>query len=326
MNSVTLASTIVVTGAGGFIGGHLVKTLCTMGYQNVRAIYSAARTPPLLDDSRARWLSVDLLTQEGCEEACSDADVVFHLAAEMGGIQWLKANPMTAANNAIMSMNMLKAANLYGVKRFFFASSACAYPKTIGHGCMENAAIPANPATAYGWEKIFTEQIGPSAVPCFITARFHTVFGPHCHFTGGKEKVVAALCRQVALVKRGELQGVLVQGDGNQSRPVLWVSDAIAAILKMVDLKITEPLNIGHQTARSINDLLTDIETAAGCKVRRFYELGAEIGDAFRPCPNERAEKVLGWSPQENHLEAIKKAYNYVEKALSQASSSLPVK
>jgi len=283
---------IAVTGASGFIGGHLVKRLVADGYTNIRAIGRGDRWWQQFPEADNRKL--DLTNPADCDEAVSDAEVVFHLAADIGGIQYIQARDFECMRNVVIDANVIESARKYGVGQFILASSACVYPDSAAKECLEDSVFPANPATGYGWAKIMSEKMVAAAVPHQI-ARLHTIYGPHGDWEGSKAKVISALCRKVAEVALGLSETVHIYGDGTQTRTFLYVDDAVELLMRLATRKhMNTPINIGYPFSRSVLDVVEAIEEVAAVKTRKLFELGANVGLQDRGCNTERAQMQLG--------------------------------
>jgi len=301
---------IVVTGASGFIGGHLVKRLVADGYTNIRAIGRGDRWWQQFPEADNRKL--DLTNPTDCDEAVSDAEVVFHLAADIGGIQYIQARDFECMRNVIIDANVIESARKYGVGQFILASSACVYPDSAAKECLEDSAFPANPATGYGWAKIMSEKMVAAAVPHQI-ARLHTIYGPHGDWEGSKAKVISALCRKVAEVALGLSETVHIYGDGTQTRTFLYVDDAVELLIRMATRKhLREPINIGHQFSRSVIEVIAAIEEAADLKTRKLFDLGANVGLQDRGCNTGRAQARLGGLSPTLFEDGITNTYSWV--------------
>ena len=298
---------IVVCGAGGFIGGHLVADLLKQGHRNIRAV----DLKPL-----ERWyqrfdgvqnLSLDLQEPKACRQAVTGADWVYNLAADMGGMGFIEKNKALCMLTVLINTHLLKASREAGVKRFFYASSACVYahdkqtdPSVTG--LKEADAYPAMPEDGYGWEKLFSERMCRHFTEDFglITrvARYHNVHGPQGTFDGGREKAPAAVCRKVIAAKLAGTHDIEIWGTGEQTRSFMYIDDCLQgtqAIMRSAD--ITYPINLGSEEKVSINQLVDIVESIAGVKLKRNYNLSAPQGVNGRNSENTIIRQALGWEP-----------------------------
>lgn len=313
---------ILVTGAGGFIGHHLVRFLKKKGYwaRGADIKYPEYSTKNEADE----FLLLDLRDFRNCTEAVKDIDKVYTLAANMGGVGFIsevKAEVMR--DNALININMAEASRLMGVKRLFFSSSACVYPtyrqeNPDTEALKESDAYPANPSNEYGWEKLFSERIYKNYCEDYgldvRIARFDTVFGPEGTYVGGKEKAVAALCRKVAEAKKGDK--LEIWGDGKQTRSVCYISDCLDGVYKLMESDIKEPVNIGSDKLLTINQLADIICGISGKKLKKTYLLNNPQGVRGRTCDNALSKKILKWTPRVSLEEGIKKTYEWIKNQL----------
>jgi len=311
---------ILVTGAGGFIGHHLVRFLKKKGYwvRGVDIKYPEFSPPDEADE----FLLLDLRDFRNAMEAVKGIDKVYNLAANMGGIGYItsvKAEIMR--DNVLINVNMAEASRLAGVKRIFFSSSACVYPtfrqkdsKVIP--LKESDAYPADPDNEYGWEKLFSERVYQAYHENFgldiRIARYHNIFGPEGTFEGGKEKAPAALCRKVALAKDGD--EIEIWGDGKQTRSFCYIDDCLEGTYRLMESDWKEPLNIGSDRLVTIDELADMIIKISGKKIKKRYNLSAPQGVRGRNSDNTLCKKVLGWEPKISLEEGLKRTYQWIEK------------
>jgi nucleoside-diphosphate-sugar epimerase len=311
---------ILVTGAGGFIGHHLVRFLKKKGYwvRGVDIKYPEFSPPDEADE----FLLLDLRDFRNAMEAVKGIDKVYNLAANMGGIGYItsvKAEIMR--DNVLINVNMAEASRLAGVKRIFFSSSACIYPtfkqkdsKVIP--LKESDAYPADPDNEYGWEKLFSERVYQAYHENFgldiRIARYHNIFGPEGTFEGGKEKAPAALCRKVALAKDGD--EIEIWGDGKQTRSFCYIDDCLEGTYRLMESDWKEPLNIGSDRLVTIDELADMIIKISGKKIKKRYNLSAPQGVRGRNSDNTLCKKVLGWEPKISLEEGLKRTYEWIEK------------
>jgi GDP-D-mannose 3',5'-epimerase len=312
---------IVVTGAGGFIGGHLVADLLRQGHTNVRAI----DIKPLDDWWQSfpdveNW-SMDLRLRENCETALEGACEVYNLAADMGGIGYIENNKALCMLSVFINTHLLLAAKEQGVRRYFFSSSACVYAADKQKSAevvplKEQDAYPAMPEDGYGWEKLFSERMCRHFREDFgletHCARYHNVYGPHGTWMGGREKAPAAICRKVIEAKLSGRHEIEIWGDGRQTRSFMFIDDCIKGTQAIMHSDIVEPINLGSDELVSINGLVDLVEDIAGIKLRRKYNLSAPKGVNGRNSDNTLIKQLLGWAPSIPLREGLEKTYAWV--------------
>ena len=312
---------IVVTGAGGFIGGHLIADLRRQGYRRLRAVDIKP-----LDDWYQRFdevenLVLDLSAREACERACRDADQVFNLAADMGGMGFIELNKALCMLTVLINTHMLMAARQAGVRRFFFSSSACVYAAekqvtATVTPLREPDAYPAMPEDGYGWEKLFSERMCRHFTEDFglqtRVARYHNVYGPHGTYDGGREKAPAAVCRKVIAAQLSGSREIEIWGDGEQTRSFTYIDDCLHGTLALMASDITEPLNVGSDQLVTINQLVDIVEGIAGVKLRRNYRLDAPKGVRGRNSDNALIKQRLGWAPSIRLEDGMRKTYEWI--------------
>ena len=293
---------VLVTGAGGFIGHHLVSYLKDRGYW-VRGVDIKL---PEYETTRAdEFELLDLRRWGNCLQATRGIDEVYNLAANMGGIGFIEHNKAVIMHdNVLINIHMLEAARLNEITRYLYTSSACIYPgykqtSTDVTPLKEEDAYPADPEDGYGWEKLFSERQCRHYTEDYgletRVVRFHNIFGPLGTYDGGREKSPAAICRKVALVADGgEIE---VWGDGEQTRSYCYIDDCVEGIYRLMHSDHREPLNLGTDRLVSINDLVDLVAEAAGKTVRKRYNLSAPQGVRGRNSDNTQLREVLGWEP-----------------------------
>ena len=320
---------VVVTGAGGFIGGHLVAELVRRGHRRVRA---ADRRPleewrQTFDDVENRVL--DLRDAEACRTAARDARYVFNLASDMGGMGFIESNKAACMLNVLINTHMLTAAREAGAERFFFASSACVYAaekqaSADARPLRESDAYPAMPEDGYGWEKLFGERMCRHFTEDFGLAtrigRYHNVYGPHGAYAGGREKAPAALCRKVAEAQLSGSGEIEIWGDGEQTRSFTYVDDCLEGTLRLTASGVGEPLNIGSDRIVTINRLVDMIEAIAGVRLERRYRPEAPKGVRGRNSDNTLIMKRLGWAPSVRLEEGLRRTYAWIYREMQGAS------
>jgi len=316
---------VVVSGAGGFIGGHLVKKLLSSGAASVRAIdiKPFSEWHQLFPD--AENLELDLSDRANCAAALTGADVVFQLAADMGGMGFIERNRALCMLNVLINAHMLLAARECSVEHFFFSSSACVYnlakqSSAVAVPLREEDAYPAMPEDGYGWEKLFSERMCRNfeedfGLKCRV-ARFHNVYGPLGTWCGGREKAPAAICRKVIEAKLSGNHSIEIWGDGSQTRSFMYIDDCIAGTLFIAASNIAEPLNLGSSELVTIDQLVSIAESFAGIHLKRRYNLQAPKGVSGRNSDNTRIRQVLDWEPLIPLLNGLKLTYDWIEQEL----------
>jgi nucleoside-diphosphate-sugar epimerase len=312
----------LVTGAGGFIGSHLVNYLKDQG-QWVRGV--DIKRPEFSDTRADEFLELDLRSPENCLEATKGVDHVYALAADMGGMGFISANHATILhNNALIDIHTLDAACRQGAKRVLYTSSACVYPehmqlRTDIAGLREEDAYPAAPQDAYGWEKVFGEQLFayyPSEFDVETRiVRFHNIYGPYGTFDGGREKSPAALCRKVALAEDGG--SIEVWGDGEQTRSFCYIEDCVEGLYRLMHSDYDQPLNLGTEQMVSINELAGIVMKIADKQLSIEHIEGPE-GVRGRNSDNTRLREILGWEPSIDLDQGLAETYRWIEKQLNE--------
>jgi len=308
---------VLVTGAGGFIGGHMANYLKKKGYEVITCDIKPNPWQPVPNFHLA-----DLRNYSNCRRLVEGVDWVFQFAANMGGIGFIsrvKADVMH--DNALINANMLRASVDAGVKRFFFASSACIYPYDLQRDSSkvvylkESDAFPAYPDSAYGWEKLFTEIMCKSFQEDYglevRIARYHNIYGPYGTYKGGREKAPAALCRKVAEAEDGG--SIVIWGNGKQIRSFLYIDDCLEATYRLMKSDYNEPLNIGSDQAITIDELADIIIEISGKKLTKKYDPSKPVGVRSRNADLTLLEQVLGWRPKVSYREGLEKTYKWIE-------------
>src|SRR5208283_4492017 len=316
---------ILVTGAGGFIGHHLVNRLKDEG-QWVRGVDLKL---PVYEPSRADEFEIlDLRRYDSCLQAArGQIDYVYNFAADMGGIGYISASHAEITrNNVLINANMLEAARLNGATRFLFSSSACVYASykqkiTDIIPLREEDAYPADPEPGYGWEKLFTEELC-RYYQCdhrFDTriVRFHNVYGPLGTYEGGKEKAPAAISRKVAFAP--DDGDIYIWGDGRQTRSFMFIPDCVEGLLRLMASDYREPLNLGTERLVTVDQLVDMVCTVAGKKLVKHHDLTQPQGVRGRNSDNSRLRTVLGWEPQTPLREGLRVTYHWIEGELEKA-------
>jgi GDP-D-mannose 3', 5'-epimerase len=314
----------VVTGAGGFIAGHLAKKLKDMGY-DVRAVDKKPLTEWYQVHDDCDNLVLDLNFRDNCYTAVNGYNEVYNLAADMGGMGFIENNKAECMLSVLINTHMLLAARDLGVTRYFYSSSACVYnaekqTDTENPGLKEADAYPALAEDGYGWEKLFSERMCRHFMEDYglITrvARFHNVYGPFGTYEGGREKAPAAISRKVI---EGELYGkdeIIIWGDGKQTRSFMYIDDCIEGILKIMYSDIEEPINLGSDEMVSINKLVDIVENIAGYKLKRSYDPDAPKGVRGRNSDNTLIKQYLDWAPSYPLVDGMKKTYTWIKEQM----------
>jgi GDP-D-mannose 3', 5'-epimerase len=312
---------IVVCGAGGFIGGHLMADLLKRGHQDLRAVDSK----PLKEWHQIfpgveNW-QLDLGGKEDCERSVAGARVVYNLAADMGGMGFIENNRALCMLSVLINTHLLMAAKEAGVERFFYASSACVYAadKQLSPEVLplkESDAYPAMPEDGYGWEKLFSERMCRHFREDFglatRVARYHNVYGPHGTYDGGREKAPAAICRKVIAAKLSGRHEIEVWGDGKQTRSFMYIDDCIKGTQDLTKSDIVEPINLGSNELVTINQLVDIVEEIAGLKLKRNHNLNAPKGVNGRNSDNSLIKRHLGWEPGVRLKDGLEKTYRWI--------------
>ena len=312
---------ILVCGAGGFIGGHLVADLLRQGQTDVRAV----DLKPLSDwhqrFSAVENLQLDLQEKPACEQATRGAKVVYNLAADMGGMGFIENNRALCMLSVLINTHLLMAARKSDIQRFFYASSACVYaadkqtsPEVIA--LKETDAYPAMPEDGYGWEKLFSERMCRHFREDFglatRMARYHNVYGPHGTYDGGREKAPAAICRKVIQAKLSGRHEIEIWGDGHQTRSFMYIDDCLKGTEAILASDILEPINLGSNELVTINGLVNIVEEIAGVKLKRRYNLKAPKGVNGRNSDNTLIKRYVNWEPKTRLRDGLEKTYGWI--------------
>ncbi len=312
---------VVVTGGGGFIGGHLVAEFRRRGYTNIRSvdIKPFDEWYQVFDD--VENLQMDLQEKANCEAACQGATEIYNLAADMGGMGFIENNKALCMLSVLINTHMIMAAKEAGVETFFYSSSACVYngekQKDANVVALkEEDAYPALAEDGYGWEKLFSERMCRHFREDFglltRVARFHNVYGPEGTWEGGREKAPAAICRKVIHAKATGDLSIEIWGDGQQTRSFMYIDDCIKGIDLIAHNKIEEPINLGSSELVTINQLVDIVEDIAGVKLKREYNLNAPKGVNGRNSDNTLIQKYLNWEPSISLRDGMAKTYAWI--------------
>lgn len=312
---------IVVTGAGGFIGGHLVKYLMDKEDCNIVAVDQKPLDAWYQIHSQANNLQRDVAEIENCREVCKGADEVYNLAADMGGMGFIENNKALCMLSVRTNTHMLMAAKEHGVGRYFFSSSACVYAadKQVNPNLTalkEADAYPAMPEDGYGWEKLFGERMCRHFMEDFgihaRVARYHNVYGPFGTYDGGREKAPAAICRKVANAVINGTKDIEIWGDGEQTRSFMYIDDCLFGTHAIMRSGIEFPINLGSSEMVSINQLVSIVEDIAGVQLTRNYNLSAPKGVRGRNSDNTLIKQELGWEPSVSLRTGLEKTYKWI--------------
>ena len=318
--------TAVVCGAGGFIGGHLVKSLLANGIKVVRAVDVKPLEDWYLVTEGVENLSLDLKDKANCMVAAEGVSLVYQLAADMGGMGFIENNKALCMLSVLTNTHMLMAAQEKGAQRFFYSSSACVYngekqtnPDVVA--LKESDAYPALPEDGYGWEKLFSERMcrhfeEDYGLVCRV-ARYHNVYGPHGTWTGGREKAPAAICRKVIEAKRSGVHEINIWGDGKQTRSFMYIDDCVQGTQMIMESEIDEPINLGSSELVTINQLVDIVEDIAGIKLKRTYDLNAPKGVNGRNSDNTMILEKLGWEPSIRLRDGMERTYRWIEQEIA---------
>jgi nucleoside-diphosphate-sugar epimerase len=317
-----MANKILVAGAGGFIGGHLVAELLHKGQKDIRAVDIKPFGEWYQRFPQVENVQLDLQLKDACERSVKNVETVYNLAADMGGMGFIELNRGLCMLSVLINTHLLMTARDAGVKRYFYASSACVYaadkqtdPDVTG--LREADAYPAMPEDGYGWEKLFSERMCRHFMEDFKlttrVARFHNVYGPQGTYDGGREKAPAAICRKVISAKLSGEQEIEIWGDGHQTRSFMFIDDCIKGIeLIMHSGNVTFPINLGSAEKVSINQLVDMVEDIAGIKLKRRYKLDAPKGVNGRNSDNTVIKQSLGWEPDTSLRQGMEKTYAWI--------------
>jgi GDP-D-mannose 3', 5'-epimerase len=312
---------IVVAGAGGFIGGHLVSDLGRRGCTNIRAVDAKPQAEWYQSFPDVESMELDLSERAACYRALEGAAEVYNLAADMGGMGFIENNKALCMLSVLINTHLLMAAKDQGIEKFFFASSACVYAadkQTDPHvtALKEADAYPAMPEDGYGWEKLFSERMCRHFREDFglhtRVARYHNVYGPHCTYKGGREKAPAAICRKVIEAKLSGRHTIDIWGDGEQTRSFQYIDDCTKGTDLIMHSDIEEPINLGSSELVTINGLVDIVEDIAGIKLERRYDLSAPQGVRGRNSDNTMIQERLGWEPSISLRKGLERTYRWI--------------
>jgi GDP-D-mannose 3', 5'-epimerase len=316
---------VAVCGAGGFIGGHLVKYLQADGVDVVRAIDIKPLDEWYQVSKSVENLVLDLKEKENCYKAAKGVKGIIQLAADMGGMGFIENNKALCMLSVLTTTHMLMAARDSGVERLFYSSSACVYngDKQKSEDVVplkEEDAYPALAEDGYGWEKLFSERMcrhfeEDFGLQCRV-ARYHNVYGPYGTWDGGREKAPAAICRKVIEAKASGKREIEIWGDGHQTRSFMYIDDCLKGTVAIAESDIHYPINLGSSELVTINQLVDIVEDIAGVKLKRRYKLDAPKGVNGRNSDNTKILKELGWEPSIRLKDGMEKTYHWIEEQM----------
>lgn len=320
-----MSQRILVAGAGGFIGGHLVGRLLSQGHQ-VRAVDVKPRAEWYQVHHDAESIIANLQEREACEAAVAGMEVVYNLACDMGGMGFIENNKALCMLSVLINTHLLMAARQEGLRKFFYASSACVYAAekqqtTQVEPLRESDAYPAMPEDGYGWEKLFSERMCRHFWEDFgldiCVVRFHNVYGPYGTYQGGREKAPAAICRKVIEAKLSGDHQIEIWGDGEQTRSFMYIEDCLAGMEKLMGLSYPDPVNLGRDDLITINQLVDLVEGFAGIELKRHYKLDAPQGVRGRNSDNTLIRQLLGWEPSIPMEEGLRRTYDWIHREMT---------
>ena len=310
----------LIAGAGGFIGGHLMKRLQLDGHEIICADIKPISSWFQISDKNKN-LSLDLKDFKNCLQVCDGVDYIFNLACNMGGMGFIENNKAECMLSVLINTNLLRASLQNKISKYYFSSSACVYNAskqndTFINGLKEEDAYPAMPEDGYGWEKLFSERMCRHFYEDFgldvRIARYHNIYGPEGTYEGGREKAPAALCRKIINAKLKKEKKIEVWGDGEQTRSFLYIDDCIEATMSVFDSNFTDVFNIGSEEQVSINQMIDKIEEIADFKVERNYDISKPKGVRGRSSDNSLINSKINWSPKFSLKDGLERTYYWI--------------
>lgn len=312
---------VLITGAGGFIGGSMVADFRRQGYTRIRAVDIKPFAEWYQRFPDVENLQLDLNVKENCERSAEGAADVYNFAANMGGMGFIENNKALCMLSVLINTHMLQAAQQAGVKRYFYSSSACVYnadkQRDVNNpGLKEEDAYPAMPEDGYGWEKLFSERMCRHFREDFglytRMARFHNVYGPNGTWDGGREKAPAAICRKVIEAKVSGKHEISIWGSGTQTRSFMYIDDCLKGVQMILNSDIVDAINLGSSEMVSVNQLVDIVEDIAGIKLKRSYDLSAPKGVNGRNSDNTLIQQLLNWEPNITLRAGLEKTYAWI--------------
>ena len=324
---------ILVVGAGGFIGGHLVNKLIKDGNFIIATDIKPQEYWFQEFENAENHYSMDMKDINNCRQVTKQIDYVFNMACNMGGMGFIENNKAECMQSVLINTNLLISSKENKVKKYFFSSSACAYnttkqKDTFIEGLKEEDAYPAFPEDGYGWEKLFSERMCRHFMEDYglevRIARYHNIYGPYGTYDGGREKAPAALCRKIIYAKKNNIDKIEIWGDGNQTRSFLYIEDCIEGTLRLFESDFSEPLNIGSDEQVSINQMADIIEIISEVKkLKRDYQLDKPKGVRGRSSNNDLAKRILNWNFKIKLKDGLKKTYDWINDETSKPGSNI---
>ncbi len=325
-----MSDTYLICGAGGFIGGHLVKNLLQEG-NNVVAVDNKPFEYWFQYFDESKNYSLDIKEYENCIKVSEGIDYIYNMACNMGGMGFIENNKAECMLSVLINTNMLRASVKNSVKKYFFSSSACVYNSSkqnnsFVEGLKESDAYPADPEDGYGWEKLFSERMCRHFTEDFKldtrVARYHNVYGPLGTYDGGREKAPAAICRKIIEAKNSGKNFIEVWGDGEQTRSFMFIDDCIIGTKKLFSSNYSEVFNIGSEEQVSINQMIDIIEEIAGIKVKRKYQLDKPLGVRGRSSDNTFIRKKINWDTDISLKKGLEKTYKWIFDQISSGKNN----
>ncbi len=313
-------SKYLVCGAGGFIGGHLVKDLMANEHEVTCVDIKPKKFWFQIFDENKNY-SLDLKSYENCLKVTKDIDYIYNMACNMGGMGFIENNKAECMLSVLINTNLLRASVENKIKKYFFSSSACVYKadkqkNVFVPGLKETDAYPAEPEDGYGWEKLFSERMCRHFTEDFSletrVVRYHNVYGPFGTYDGGREKAPAALCRKIIEAKINKKKEIEVWGDGEQTRSFMYIDDCIDGTKKIFNSNLNEPYNVGSDEQVSINQMISFIEEIADYHVEKKYLLEKPKGVRGRSSDNQKILKDLNWSPPTSLKDGLALTYKWI--------------
>jgi len=324
---------ILVVGAGGFIGGHLIKKLLDNGNTVVASDIKPKEYWFQDFENVENYYSMDMKDISNCRKITKKIDYVFNMACNMGGMGFIENNKAECMQSVLINTNLLIACKEDKVEKYFFSSSACAYNKAMQQnifieGLKEEDAYPADPEDGYGWEKLFSERMCRHFMEDYgiqvRIARYHNIYGPYGTYDGGREKAPAALCRKIIQSNINKENRIQVWGDGKQTRTFLYVDDCVEGTLRLFESDHSEPVNIGSDEQVSINQMIEIIEEISNTKKLELeYQLDKPKGVRGRSSNNDLVKKVLNWSFQIKLKDGLKRTYEWINSEIKKEGSNI---
>ena len=317
-------SRFLVAGAGGFIGGHLVRSLLEDGHEVVAVDIKPLDNWFQIFEKNINY-SLDLKEYENCLKASKGVDFIYNMACNMGGMGFIENNKAECMLSVLINTNLLRVCLVNKIKKYFFSSSACVYnadkqSKTFINGLKESDVYPAMPEDGYGWEKLFSERMCRHFYEDYgletRVARYHNVYGPFGTFDGGREKAPAALCRKLIIAKNSGKKKIDVWGDGEQTRSFMFIDDCIKGTKKIFESDCREVLNIGSEEQVSINQMIDIIEQISNYKVDRNYQLDKPKGVRGRSSNNDLVRKKINWDAEITLKQGLEMTYKWIDQEI----------